>query len=134
MSVARFSISAEESLLRKFDLFARAEGYPTRSEALQALMRNALVEKEWESNEEVVGAIALVYDHHHPDLVKQLLDIQHRFEASVICLQHVHIKHDTCLEVLVVKGKAQQINEIKKALNSVKRLKHSGLISTTAGE
>jgi CopG family nickel-responsive transcriptional regulator len=65
----RFGISIDERLLTKFDHLIEAKGYSNRSEAIRDLIRNALVEEEWgRGNEETVGTLSLVYDHHTRDL------------------------------------------------------------------
>ncbi len=133
MGVSRFSISADADLLDKFDAFIAETGYPTRSEAFQALMRDALVRREWSEDAEVVGALSIVYDHHRRSLVGKLIAIQHRFEKLVVCVQHVHVDHDNCLEVLIVKGRASEIRKLVKVLKSLKGLKHDGLVMTTLG-
>ncbi len=132
--IARISISLEEALLERFDRLVAAEGYPTRSEAVKALMREALVQKEWTRGREVAGAITLVYDHHRRSLVNRMLDVQHDFGAVVVATQHVHLNHHTCLEVVTVRGRVRRIRELVSALKSVKGLKHCALVMTSAGK
>ena len=134
MGVSRFSISMDESLLKQFEAYKRQEGYPTRSEAVQALIRQALVRKEWNENAEVIGAITIVYDHHQRGLSEKLTAIQHRFESLVVCVQHVHVDHHNCLEVLIVRGAASDIRKLAKALKALKRLKHDGMVAATTGQ
>ena len=62
--LVRISMSLESSLLERFDQLLQEEGYPTRSEAIKALMRHSLTEKAWTKDELVAGSITLVYDHH----------------------------------------------------------------------
>jgi len=45
----------------------------------------------------------------------------------------VHLDHDHCLEVLVVKGKGAQIRQVADAILSVKGVKHGKLAMTTTG-
>ena len=47
---------------------------------------------------------------------------------------HVHLDHDHCLEVLVVKGKGSEIKKVADALVSVKGVKHGKLTMTTTGK
>ena len=131
--LVRISMSLENRLLERFDRFVDEEGYPTRSEAIKALMRNSLTEKAWTKDEQVAGSITLVYDHHRRGIVKQLMDIQHDFGAVIVSTQHVHLDHDHCLEIVVLKGKAGRIRELVGALKSVKGLKHNSLVMTSVG-
>ena len=132
--LVRISMSLENSLLDRFDRFVNDEGYPTRSEAIKALMRQSLDEKAWAKDEQVAGSITLVYDHHRRGIVKQLMDIQHDFGSLIVSTQHVHLDHDHCLEIIVVKGKASRIRELLSTLKSNKGVKHNSLVMTAIGK
>ena len=132
--LARFSVSVEEGLLRAFDAFVTRGGYPTRSEAVKHLIRNALVEKEWKAKGNVAGAIVMVYDHHKRDVVRKMLNIQHDYGDLIIATQHIHLDHDNCLEMVTVRGKASRIHELTKTLKKLKGLKHSDVLMTTTGK
>jgi CopG family transcriptional regulator, nickel-responsive regulator len=134
-SLLRFGVSIEENLLKKFDSFISDNNYKNRSEALRDLIRIALVEEEWENaDEEVAGAIVLVYNHHKRELVDKLLDIQHDYNKYIISSQHIHLDHDNCLEIIVVKGSMKFIQEILSKLRSAKGVKHASLTKSTLGK
>jgi len=134
-SLLRFGVSIEENLLKKFDSFISSTNYKNRSEALRDLIRIALVEEEWENaDEEVAGAIVLVYNHHKRELVDKLLDIQHDYNKYIISSQHIHLDHDNCLEIIVVKGNMKFIQEILSKLKSAKGVKHASLTKSTLGK
>lgn len=130
---ARFSVSVDELLLRQFDRLARREGFPTRSEAVADCMRQRLVAKEWLAGKEVAGAVALVYDHHRRALVGRLMSIQHDFGGLIVTTQHLHLDHDNCLELVVVRGPAGSIRRLVARLKSVKGIKHHALMMSTMG-
>ena len=46
--VERITISVEAPLLAQFESYLSSNGYPTRSEAIKSLMRQALIEEEWQ--------------------------------------------------------------------------------------
>ena len=103
--------------------------------ALRDLIRIALVEEEWENaDEEVAGAIVLVYNHRKRELVDKLLDIQHDYNKYIISSQHIHLDHDNCLEIIVVKGSMKFIQEILSKLKSAKGVKHASLTKSTPGK
>ncbi len=132
--LVRISMSLEGSLLEQFDRLIQEEGYPTRSEAIKALMRSSLTEKAWTKDEQVAGSITLVYDHHRPGIVKQLMDAQHDFGSTIVSTQHVHLDHHHCLEIVVVKGKASRIRELVTTLKATKGVKHNSLVMTAVGK
>lgn len=132
--LVRVSMSLDNALLRGFDKYVRSEGFPTRSEALKALMRQCLSEQAWAQNQLVAGSITLVYDHHRQGIVKRLMDVQHDFGSVIVSTQHVHLDHHHCLEIVVVKGKATQIKELVSVFKSLKGVKHNSLVMTAIGE
>jgi len=132
--LVRITISLEEDLLQRFDREVERQGYPTRSEALKALMRKNLVEQEWSGNQEVAGAIAFVYDHHRKGLVIKALDVQHDFGSVIVSTQHVHLDHNNCLEIVVVRGRAGRIQDLSRALKAIKGIKHNVLVMTSIGK
>ncbi|MFH1853600.1 MAG: nickel-responsive transcriptional regulator NikR [Candidatus Neomarinimicrobiota bacterium] len=133
-NLIRFGVSIENSLLEEFDQFIRERNYTNRSEALRDLIREALVDEEWSQNDIIAGGIAFVYDHHQRELVNKLLNIQHDYHDTVISSQHVHLDHDNCLEIVVVKGPAEQVMALYHGLKSLKGVKHIDLIKSTIGE
>ncbi|HXH85437.1 MAG TPA: nickel-responsive transcriptional regulator NikR [Nitrospira sp.] len=132
--LVRFGASLDHRLLKDFDNIVRRRKYATRSEALRDLIRDNLVGQEWDENKNTVGTITFVYDHHVPDLTRKLTHIQHDFQGHIMAGMHVHLDHDHCLEVLVVKGKGAEIRTVADALVSVKGVKHGKLTMTTTGK
>jgi CopG family transcriptional regulator, nickel-responsive regulator len=132
--LVRFGVSLDHHLLDDFDRHIARKKYTNRSEALRDMIRDNLVGQEWDQNKETVGSITFVYDHHIRDLTNKLTDIQHRFQGIILSGMHVHLDHDHCLEVLVVRGKGSDIKKVSDALLSVKGVKHGKLTMTTTGK
>ena len=134
--LVRFGVSLGRYLLKDFDKLVRRRKYATRSEALRDLIRNQLVTEQWkrEPNREAVATITFVYDHHVRGLTRKLTHIQHDFQGHIMAGMHVHLDHEHCLEVLVVKGKGFEVRAVADALISVKGVKHGKLTMTTAGK
>lgn len=132
--LVRFGVSLDRHLLEEFDRHIRRRRYTNRSEAIRDLIRANLVGDEWDENKETVGTITFVYDHHVPDLTGTLTDIQHDYHGQILSGMHVHLDHNHCLEVLVVKGKGAEIKKVADALVSVKGVKHGKLTMTTTGK
>lgn len=132
--LSRIGVAIDSDLLEKFDAHIANRGYTNRSEAFRDLIRDELVEQAWAKPESmVVGTVTLVYDHHVRMLSEKLTDIQHEAFHAVLSTLHVHLDHDNCLEVLVLKGKAAQIRKLADALISTKGVKHGRLTITTTG-
>src|SRR5258708_17081006 len=110
--LSRIGVAIDSDLLDKFDRLIEQRGYTNRYEAFRDRIRDELVEKTWESPEgQVVGTVTLVYDHHVRMLSERLTDIQHDFHRSILSTLHVHLDHDHCLEVLVVRGRSAEVRK-----------------------
>lgn len=135
MSIVRFGISLEKSLLEGFDSLIKKKGYASRSEAIRDLIRDSLVKDEWDyGNKDTVGAISIVYSHDTRELSDTLTDIQHNFHSSVVSSLHVHLDQHNCLEVIIVKGKGREIKKIADRLIGTRGVKHGKLSLTTTGK
>ena len=134
MPVMRFGVSVPGRLMDAFDKRIHAKGYRTRSEAIRDIIRDYLVEGEWEQHTgAVVGTITVVYDHATRELTHALTELQHQFHGAVCCSTHVHLDEHNCLEVIVVKGRAKVVQEIADQLISTRGVKHGRLVCTTTG-
>jgi CopG family transcriptional regulator, nickel-responsive regulator len=131
----RFGISMEKELLERLDQEIVKRGYPNRSEAIRDLIRNQLVELDWSRDEEeVAGTITIIYNHHIRGLSDLLLELQHDHHDLIIAVMHVHLEHDHCLEVMVIKGPAAKAKELAGRLIGVKGVKHGKLTITSTGK
>jgi CopG family nickel-responsive transcriptional regulator len=130
----RFGVSLDQELLNKFDRLAKEKNYTSRSEAFRDLMRQELVQKQWQEGKEIAGAITLIYDHHKRELVNKLMDIQHDFGALIISSQHVHLDHSNCLEIIAFKGSPKEAQKLADSLKAVKGVKHGTLSMSTTGK
>ena len=132
--LSRIGVAIDSVLLKKFDKLIGRRGYTNRSEAFRDLIREELVEEAWESpSAHVVGTVTLVYDHHVRLLSEKLTAIQHDYHHSILSTLHVHLDHDHCLEVLVVRGKSAAVRKLADTLISTKGVKHGRLTITTTG-
>jgi CopG family nickel-responsive transcriptional regulator len=134
--VVRFGISMDDRLLEKFDRLIEGKGYSNRSEAVRDLIRNALVDEQWarDDQEEMVGTVSLVYNHHTRDLADKLTEHQHTHHRDIISALHVHLDAHHCLEVVVIKGRAGEIRRLAEELIGTKGVKHGRLMTTTTGK
>ena len=128
----RFSISLEDDLLEKFDAFIKNRTYNNRSEAIRDLIRNSFLKDEWEADMEVIGTITLVYDHHQYQLQEKITTLQHDFHHQIISTTHIHVSHDNCLEVIIVRSKAKKVKGLADSLAALRGVKNCSLsISST---
>jgi CopG family transcriptional regulator, nickel-responsive regulator len=129
--LSRIGVAIDSDLLEQFDALNRGRGYGSRSEAFRDLIRDALINQAAGSDDTpVVGTITLLYDHHQRTLSDRLTAVQHESHHSMLSTLHVHLDHDHCLEVVVVRGRAGEVRHIADALISMKGVKHGRLTLT----
>ena len=133
--VTRFGISLDEELLEKFDRLIARKGYENRSEAIRDLIRDNLVQDQWEhGNEKAVGVLTMVYSHDVHELEERLTEMQHEHYKAIVSTLHVHLDPHHCLEVLVLRGKASLIKSIADKLIGTRGVKHGTFSATTEGK
>lgn len=135
-SIVRFGISIPADLISSFDQLISERHYTNRSEAIRDLIRDKLVQQDWNAKfkgRQVIGTITSVYDHHQRELLNKLTDLQHDFHANIISTQHIHLDHQNCLEVIILRGQAENVRQLADKINALKGIKHSKLTMTTSG-
>ena len=133
--VTRVGISLDQLLLDQFDGLIEKRGWPNRSEAVRDLIRDALVQDEWEDeDQETVAAVVLVYDHHAQDLQHKLHEIQHQAHDAVVSTLHVHLDAHNCLEVVILRGVAKTIRAMGDALIGARGVRHGKFVGSTSGD
>jgi CopG family nickel-responsive transcriptional regulator len=132
--LARTGVSLEEDLLKEFDRLITKRGYQNRSEAFRDLIREALLSETVDSNKPVVGTLTLVYDHHVPNLSEKLTETQHSVGAMVLAATHVHLDHHYCLEVIIMKGKSKELQEVADRMLALRGVELGKLVLTNSGK
>ncbi|MCF7805539.1 MAG: nickel-responsive transcriptional regulator NikR [Candidatus Marinimicrobia bacterium] len=133
MPKIRFTVSLEKELLDEFDANIQRQNYSNRSEAIRDLIREQIVDEEWDRDQEVIGSITMVYNHHERESSRELTNIQHDHNDAIISTQHIHVDHVNCLEVVIVRGTAAQITELFTKLKSSPGVKQCELTRSTTG-
>jgi CopG family nickel-responsive transcriptional regulator len=120
----RIGVSLDSKLLSKFDKIIAKQGYQNRSEAIRDLVRQQL-SREHLSNPKAkaIAAIFIVYDHHATKLAERLIALQHSHLLQAISSMHVHLDEHDCLEIVVLRGQAGQINKVGERILSMKGVK-----------
>ncbi|MFA7230568.1 MAG: nickel-responsive transcriptional regulator NikR [Victivallaceae bacterium] len=132
--LVRLSISLEEPLCEKLDKMVKTSGYSNRSEYIRDMIRDRMVSEQWEKSEEVLGTITLIYNHHQRELSEKITDIQHQHHETVLASTHVHLSHEICAEMIMVKGEAGNIAKLADTLRQQRGVLHSGLTMSSSGQ
>jgi CopG family nickel-responsive transcriptional regulator len=131
-NLVRFSVSLESDLLARFDRYCEEGRFATRSEAVRQLLRQTLTTRAWADDaEDAAATLTLVYDHHRTHLAEKLLELQHRHARMVVSTMHVHLDHDNCLEVIVLRGRAGALQQMAAELRGLKGIHRGELVLAT---
>jgi len=137
-SLVRFGVSMPAALVRELDTWRKSLGYTSRSEAVRDLVRDALVETQWQQegdpDSEMVGVVTLVYQHSTRLLSDHLIEIQHHDHKTAQTALHIHLSAENCLEVIVLRGRRADVIHMAGHLTSARGVLHGKFVPTSSGE
>ena len=125
MKVTRFSVSLPPPLVEKLDEAWRNMQYESRSKAVHDAVRSFISEFEWMRKEEgqITGAILVLYYLDKPGLLDEITSVQHRFKNVISSTLHIHLEENKCLEIIAVKGSAQEVKSLTQVLMAKRGVK-----------
>lgn len=135
----RITLSVDDDLVDTLDRHMGKHRYASRSEALRDVLRDAQArERLAEANHKLpsgksgrdafcVATLAYVYDHETRDLGRRLTQAQHRHHDLQVATLHVHLDHDSCLEVSVLRGPASAVRSLADETVSQRGVRHGQL-------
>ena len=132
MSVSRFGISIELPLLEALDEYVNDNHFTNRSQAIRHLINKNIVERKWQCNNRVAGAITLLYDPKKRDILDQIATELEKYQSEVLSSQRFMLEPDKWLEVVAVKGSASTLTALSDNLISIKGLYHGKLSMSRA--
>jgi CopG family nickel-responsive transcriptional regulator len=131
----RVTITLDDDLMTELDRIIEARGYQNRSEAIRDLAR-AGIREAGESlgvQRECVAALVYVYDHAARQLATRLTNSFHDHPEMSLSSLHVHLDHDNCMEVTVLKGKTRDVRHFADHLIAERGVRHGRLVVLPTG-
>jgi CopG family nickel-responsive transcriptional regulator len=113
--LSRFGVAMETSLLAQFDQLVRERG-SSRSELLRDLARAEIMRSLSRKRVEAFASVTIVYNHHVRELSERITEMQHQLGDQVRSTMHVHLDHERCLEVIVMRGRADKLQTVAEKL------------------
>jgi len=111
--VGRISVSLPAALLEDLDRLVIQRGYNSRSQAIAEVVNAQIIESRRQlGNDVMVGTITLHYDRSVRGLHARLAKLQYAHIDEVISSLHVQLSQDQVLEVLLVQGRANRLQQI----------------------
>ncbi len=124
--LVRFGVAIEAPLLEQLDALVAARG-GSRSELLRDLTRAEVARNKVAAGVYSAATLTIVYDHHVRDLSEKLTELQHELGDSVRATLHVHLTHDLCLEVIVMHGMSNELQEVANRILATRGVTHGGV-------
>ncbi len=125
----RITATLDKDLVEELDRFQKDRGYQNRSEALRDLLRAGLQEVAPENEGGAcVGALVYVYDHEVRALAKRLTTAQHDHHDLSVATLHVHLDHNSCLEVAVLRGSSADVRHFSEHVIAERGVRHGRLV------
>jgi len=128
MSLKRFGVSLEEELLTDLDKIVENRRFPNRSRAIRHLINEHKAVESIDQNQEVTGAVVLVYDHQITRLHSAIASLQHEYHCLVLSSQHIHLDDHNCIETIALRGIAQKVIKLSDKLLAIKGVRHGKLV------
>ena len=130
--LVRFGVTVPDDILAEFDRRLEQSGRSNRSDMIRQMIRAYITEERWQEEEgQVFGTVTLMYDHHASLISKKLTAVQHEHGGVIVCTNHVHVDHDTCLECIILRGTASRMRAFISALDRMKGLKSLDTVITS---
>jgi CopG family transcriptional regulator, nickel-responsive regulator len=126
----RLTITIDDELDAELDDFMHARGYDNRSEALRDLARSGLQQAAMEvpGTRPCVAALIYIYDHEARDLPKRLTrDFHSRHDLAETTL-HMHLDHESCMEITVLKGRGAEVKEFANQIIAERGVRHGHVV------
>lgn len=128
----RFTISIDDHLAEEFDGFIESFGYQNRSEAFRDIVRERLERRRLETADAAdapwcVATVSFVYDHHEKLLYERVTQLQHDHHDLTVSSMHVHLNHDDCLEVVVLRGPTSRVRYCAERVIAERGARHGSI-------
>ena len=123
----RITITIDDNLLETLDAVVQRRGYSSRSDAVRDMIRDAATREASEDMASCIAVLGYVYDHATRALAQRLTRASHDHHDVTVAGMHVHLDHDSCLEVSVLKGDPSAVRGLADALTAQRGVRHANL-------
>src|SRR3954465_4865819 len=129
-SMQRVTITIDDELMVELDRIIEARRYQNRSEAIRDLARAGIRQaaETIDQKRDCVAALVYVYDHGARQLSKRLADIFHDHHELSLASMHAHLDHDNCMEVTILKGKADKVQHFAEHVIAERGVRHGRIV------
>lgn len=122
----RVTITLDDDIMAELDRMIEERGYQNRSEAIRDLARAGIrqANETIDPARDCVAALVYVYDHEARELAKRLTRSFHDRHDLSLAAMHVHLDHESCMEVSVLQGKTREIQALADGIIAERGVRH----------
>jgi len=122
----RVTISMSDEFAAELAAYVKSYSYENRSEAVRDLARLGLERARIDHGMtgQCVATLTYVFNHHTRELSRRLTDTHHTHHDLQVATMHVHLDHENCLEVAVLRGEASAVREFSKVVIAERGVKY----------
>lgn len=132
----RTTITLDDDLMARLDDFMADRRYANRSEAIRDLVRAGLERSAVAADPKAqcLAAAIYVYDHESRELASRLTHAAHDHHDLAISTLHVHLDHDSCMEVTVLRGEVGEVRHFADHVIAERGVRHGQLVLVPVDE
>ena len=130
----RVTVTLDDDLMADLDRIIERRGYQNRSEAIRDLARAGIQQATEDAGEgrDCVSALVFVYDHATRDLAKRLVQTSHDRHDLTQATLHVHLDHEHCMEVTVLKGRTADVRRFADGVIAERGVRYGRVVMVPA--
>ena len=132
MSLKRFGVSLDESVLDALDEFVKDNGFSNRSQAIRFFVEKNVAEKKWQCGNVVAGTVIIMYNQSKKDIALKITEIQQQYQDVILSSSQYYLNEYFCLHIATVTGVALRLTELSDRLVTIKGIKHGKLVMSRA--
>ena len=132
----RTTITLDDDLMTRLDEFMSERQYANRSEAIRDLVRSGLEQAAIVAapRAQCLAAAIYVYDHEERELSRRLTRAAHEHHDLSLATLHVHLDHDSCMEVTVLRGEVGEVRHFADHVIAERGVRHGRLVLVPVDE
>jgi len=126
----RVTITIDDDLAVDLERFMAVRGYANRSKAIRDLARSALQHgaAQVAGSQQCLAALIYIYDHQQRELPKRLTRDFHDHHDLTQATLHVHLDHESCMEVTVLKGRGADVQHFADHIIAERGVRHGQVV------
>lgn len=120
-SLERYSFTLPSNLIDEVEKIGQSLNM-NRSMIVREALSKWLLDntKKLDSAGPGIGISSYIYNHHDNRVVSDIMNIQHDKDEIISSTTHIHLDHEKCFEIVILKGELTELKGLNDLLRSIK--------------